>query len=291
LPGTDREKRLPTVRKPKIKAASKSEAAASSALTPAGDDSATARKSYRFRGRKRLFAAFRNADVSERGQPASGNPRKRSAAVQAGRREGKRRRQSVPALDEGESSSIKRVVSTPDKKPMRKVSPTADDGPNRKVAPTADGKSSRKVGAITDAKLKEAASTLASEAVTGVEQTVDSEYIRPLLDAFPGGREGACPNKRRLSRKLFSGARQEQTRAALRHQECAEIAKDLNHCSFVLQCFEQCCGRGSGSGMRRSSRMGTKSRSGYRIRIRDEYTRSFFQEFGNNFWVQNTKIL
>jgi hypothetical protein len=218
------EKRLPTVRKPKIKAASKSEAAASSALTPAGDDSATARKSYRFRGRKRLFAAFRNADVSEReGQPASGNPRKRSAAVQAGKREGKRRRHSVPALDEGESSSIKRVVSTPDKKPMRKVSPTADDGPNRKVAPTADGKSSRKVGAITDAKLKEAASTLASEAVTGVEQTVDSEYIRPLLDAFPGGREGACPNKRRLSRKLFSGARQEQTRAALRHQECVEM--------------------------------------------------------------------
>jgi hypothetical protein len=212
------EKRLPTVRKPKIKAASKSEAAASSALTPAGDDSATARKSYRFRGRKRLFAAFRNADVSERGQPASGNPRKRSAAVQAGRRESKRRRQSVPALDEGESSSVKRVVSTPDKKPMRKVSPTADDGPNRKVAPTADGKSSRKVGAITDAKLKEAASTLASEAVTGVEQTEDSEYISPSLDAFP------CPNKRRLSRQLFSGAgyrtRQEQTRAALRHQEC-----------------------------------------------------------------------
>jgi hypothetical protein len=188
-------------------------------LTPAGDDSATARKSYRFRGRKRLFAAFRNADVSEReGQPASGNPRKRSAAVQAGRRESKRRRQSVPALDEGESSSVKRVVSTPDKKPIRKVSPTADDGPNRKVAPTADGKSSRKVGAITDAKLKEAASTLASEAVTGVEQTEDSEYISPSLDAFP------CPNKRRLSRQLFSGAgyrtRQEQTRAALRHQEC-----------------------------------------------------------------------
>jgi hypothetical protein len=101
---------------------------------------------------------------------------------------------------------------------MRKVSPTADDGPNRKVAPTADGKSSRKVGAITDAKLKEAASTLASEAVTGVEQTEDSEYISPSLDAFP------CPNKRRLSRQLFSGAgyrtRQEQTRAALRHQEC-----------------------------------------------------------------------
>ena len=212
------EKRLPTVRKPKIKAASKSEAAASSALTPAGDDSATARKSYRFRGRKRLFAAFRNADVSEReGQPASGNPRKRSAAVQAGTREGKRRRQSVPALDEGESSSVKRVVSTPDKKPMRKVSPTADDGPNRKVAPTADGKSSRKVGAITDSKLKEeAASTLACEAVTDVEQTEDSEANNPSLDAFP--------NKRRLSRQLFSGAgyrtRQEQTRAALRHQEC-----------------------------------------------------------------------
>jgi hypothetical protein len=214
------EKRLPNVRKPKIKAASKSAGAASSALTPAGDDSATARKSYRFRGRKRLFAAFRNADVSDReGQPASGNPRKRSAAVQAGRREGKRRRrQSVPALDEEESSSIKRVVSTPDKKPMRKGTPTADDGPKRKVAPTADGKSSRKVGAITDAKLKEAASTLASEAVTAVEQTEDSEYISPSLDAFP------FPNKRRLSCQLFSGAgyrsRQEQTRAALRHQEC-----------------------------------------------------------------------